>query len=138
MSAGRLLLQQRLPTQPSPLLWETPGGKVDPTDLTDRAALARELSEEIGCTVPLNVLVPAFAPVHLWLGARKDRETPSHRVQFFEVTAALTPQPKMLQGMGWFDVDSFTALARVDAVVHSNRAAADDIARFISSRSWRR
>jgi 8-oxo-dGTP diphosphatase len=39
---GRYLITQRSPTASLPLLWEFPGGRVEPGE-TDEAALAREL-----------------------------------------------------------------------------------------------
>jgi 8-oxo-dGTP diphosphatase len=44
---GRLLICQRRAGQAFPLRWEFPGGKVRPSE-TPRAALARELREELG------------------------------------------------------------------------------------------
>ena len=43
---GRYLVQQRLPGKSRALLWEFPGGKVEPGE-TDAAALARECREEL-------------------------------------------------------------------------------------------
>jgi 8-oxo-dGTP diphosphatase len=43
---GRYLIQQRLPGKSRPLLWEFPGGKVEPVE-TDQQALARECREEL-------------------------------------------------------------------------------------------
>ncbi len=47
---GHYLITQRPPTASLPLLWEFPGGRVEPGE-TDQAALARELREEMGITV---------------------------------------------------------------------------------------
>lgn len=47
---GRYLITQRPPTASLPLLWEFPGGRVEPGE-TDEAALARELREELAADV---------------------------------------------------------------------------------------
>ena len=50
---GRYLITQRPPTATLPLLWEFPGGRVEPGE-TDQAALARELREEMGIAVQVG------------------------------------------------------------------------------------
>jgi len=50
---GRYLITQRPPTASLPLLWEFPGGRVEPGE-TDQAALARELAEEMGIGVQVG------------------------------------------------------------------------------------
>ena len=47
---GRVLLAQRPSGKPYAGYWEFPGGKVEPGE-TPRAALTRELTEELGLTV---------------------------------------------------------------------------------------
>lgn len=53
---GRLLLTQRPPGGPLGLLWELPGGKVEPGESPEHA-LVREIREELGVrATPLEVL----------------------------------------------------------------------------------
>ena len=50
---GRFLITQRRPEATLPLLWEFPGGRVEPGE-TDAAALARELREEMAIEVEVG------------------------------------------------------------------------------------
>src|SRR5689334_10115822 len=50
---GRVLISRRRPDQPMPLLWEFPGGKVEPGE-DPVAALQREVREELGCDVQVG------------------------------------------------------------------------------------
>lgn len=50
---GRYLITQRKPTSSLPLLWEFPGGRVEPGE-TDEEALARELKEEMRIEVEVG------------------------------------------------------------------------------------
>lgn len=50
---GRYLITQRRPAATLPLLWEFPGGKVEPGE-ADEAALVRELREEMGISVDVR------------------------------------------------------------------------------------
>jgi 8-oxo-dGTP diphosphatase len=47
---ARVLVSRRRADQPMPLLWEFPGGKVEPGE-DPVVALAREVREELGCEV---------------------------------------------------------------------------------------
>jgi 8-oxo-dGTP diphosphatase len=60
---GRYLVQQRLPGQSRALLWEFPGGKVEPGE-SDAQALVREAREELG--VRLEVGRERFAVRHAY------------------------------------------------------------------------
>jgi 8-oxo-dGTP diphosphatase len=50
---GRYIITQRKPTATLPLLWEFPGGRVEPGE-TCTEALARELKEEMGIVVEVG------------------------------------------------------------------------------------
>src|SRR6476660_9324334 len=47
---GRVLMSKRRADQAMPLLWEFPGGKVEPGEAPE-APLAREVREELGCEI---------------------------------------------------------------------------------------
>jgi 8-oxo-dGTP diphosphatase len=53
---GRVLLSQRREDQSFPLMWEFPGGKVEPGE-SPSAALEREIREELGCTIRVEDIV---------------------------------------------------------------------------------
>jgi 8-oxo-dGTP diphosphatase len=55
---GRVLLQRRAAGRSMAGLWEFPGGKVEEGERPE-AALARELSEELGIAVEISALSPA-------------------------------------------------------------------------------
>ena len=79
---GRYLVTQRRPTAVLPLLWEFPGGKVEPGEHPE-AALTREVREELGCTVTVDRIFevvfhayPDFDLVMLVYAARIVEGTP--------------------------------------------------------------
>jgi 8-oxo-dGTP pyrophosphatase MutT (NUDIX family) len=59
---GSLLLIKRLKPNSSTPYWVAPGGGVEPTDRTLRAALVRELEEELGAQV--EIIMHAFTLRH--------------------------------------------------------------------------
>jgi len=59
----RYLITQRRPEATLPLLWEFPGGKVEPGE-SDEQALARELSEEMGIEVRVGESVMQIEHVY--------------------------------------------------------------------------
>ncbi len=53
---GTYLITQRRPGAVLPLLWEFPGGRVEPTE-TDAEALQREVEHRLGVTVAVGQLI---------------------------------------------------------------------------------
>lgn len=53
---GRYLITQRRKSAVLPLLWDFPGGRVEPGE-TDQAALRREVEERLGVTVEVGQLI---------------------------------------------------------------------------------
>lgn len=53
---GQILMGKRRPNQLRPLLWETPGGKVEPGESAPHA-LTREWNEELGIDVEVGPLI---------------------------------------------------------------------------------
>jgi 8-oxo-dGTP diphosphatase len=55
-SQGRYLITQRRPTAVLPLMWEFPGGRVEPGE-TDAAALGREMRHRLGVQISVGQLI---------------------------------------------------------------------------------
>ncbi|NBC35806.1 NUDIX domain-containing protein [Novosphingobium sp. FSY-8] len=60
---GQVLMQRRPEGRQHGGLWEFPGGKVEPGESPHQAA-ARELTEELGVSVPLAALAPVTFAAH--------------------------------------------------------------------------
>jgi 8-oxo-dGTP diphosphatase len=74
---GRILIGQRKPGGRHPLKWEFPGGKVEPGE-DARAALARELTEELGIDAAIGEEIEAYD--------FRYGNGPETRLRFFRVT----------------------------------------------------
>ena len=53
---GRYLITQRRPTAVLPLLWEFPGGRIEPPE-SDAAALGRELRHRVGVEIAVGSMI---------------------------------------------------------------------------------
>jgi 8-oxo-dGTP diphosphatase len=93
---GRLLITQRLADDTLGGYWEFPGGKVDPGEEL-RAALARELREELGVEAHIG------AEVHRIAHAYPDRDV---RLYFFDVRIVSgEPQKLEVADLRWVTLD---------------------------------
>lgn len=92
MRDGRYLITQRLEKAVLPLLWEFPGGKVEPGE-SDEEALRRELKERLGIEAKVGEKLAAT-----------EREYKSYTVELSlfrcEIGAA-EPQPHNVRALRW-------------------------------------
>ncbi|MGE0355596.1 MAG: Nudix family hydrolase [Burkholderiales bacterium] len=94
---GRFLLACRPEGKPYPGYWEFPGGKIEPGE-APRAALARELKEELG--IEVREATPWITRVYAYTHA-------TVRLHFFRVTAwEGEPQPLEDQAIAWQRVEA--------------------------------
>jgi 8-oxo-dGTP diphosphatase len=99
--AGKVLMSRRRADQAMPLLWEFPGGKVEPGE-HPHAALVREVREELGCDLEVGriheVVFHAYPEFDLYMLVYEGRiagGTP-HPVQVAEVAwVPLTELPSL-------------------------------------------
>lgn len=91
---GRVLMAERTPKQLSPGFWELPGGKIDPGESPQEAAI-RELEEEIG--IRALSLTPWIRYEHAFRVRRI-------RLHFFKVNQWVgTPHGREGQRVAWID-----------------------------------
>jgi 8-oxo-dGTP diphosphatase len=104
----RYLVQQRLPNKDRALLWEFPGGKVEPGE-GDEAALLRECREEL--EVELKVGREAWRTTHRY---------PDLEVELVLYRAEIvsgTPKPLHAHALRWATAEQMRALPFCEADV---------------------
>jgi 8-oxo-dGTP diphosphatase len=105
---GRILLQRRRLTAEHGGLWEFPGGKVEPGETPQIAAL-REIEEELGVLLDLPALTPLFFA--------SDAEAPSPPGRAYVILLYTcrawqgVPECRDGEEIGWFTPDELPALA---------------------------
>jgi 8-oxo-dGTP diphosphatase len=91
---GRVLMAERTATQLSPGFWELPGGKIDPGESAQEAAI-RELEEEIG------IQAVSLTP---WIQYEHPFRLRRIRLHFFKVDKWVgTPHGREGQRIAWID-----------------------------------
>ena len=94
---GRLLLQQRPAAKHHANLWEFPGGKVEPGE-NPRAALVREIAEELGIEIVAEDLRPTLV-------ADECGQLPIVLMLYSSRLWSGTIVPDEGQAWGWFALD---------------------------------
>lgn len=90
------------------LKWEFPGGKIEPGE-SAREAIVREISEELGCAVEVDALLPEI-----------EHEYPDFILRMTICIcrlAAMSPKPLCLEhnSIRWYDADALPGLDWADA-----------------------
>jgi mutator protein MutT len=102
-----VFVQQRPAHKPMPLLWEFPGGKIEPHE-TPAQALARECFEELGVHIFTH---------HVY--AEVVHDYPSMKVRLTVLEASLQPesllQPKACAQWAWVHVSELHSLTWCEA-----------------------
>ena len=104
---GRVLAAQRSAVGAQPLLWEFPGGKIEPGE-SEEAALRREIQEELGITITAETaLAAAVHPypagtirLHPWICLLTEGEPIPH-----EHAAIRWCRPDELRALHWAPAD---------------------------------
>jgi 8-oxo-dGTP diphosphatase len=100
---GRILLLHR--SLPGTSQWELPGGKIEPGETAEQAAM-REIDEELG--VAVRLVKP------LGVGGFEDEENEYEYVWFQAVVTAADPQlkeTKKFDDLDYFDLEDLPSLA---------------------------
>jgi 8-oxo-dGTP diphosphatase len=97
----RVLMSRRRADQPMPLLWEFPGGKIEPGE-SPQAALVREVREELGCELAVgaihDVVFHAYPEFDLYM-----------LVYAGSITAGV-PRPVEVAEIAWVEASELPAL----------------------------
>lgn len=102
-----VLVQQRPPGKSRGLLWEFPGGKVEPGE-TDEAALARECREELA--------VDAAVGPKLWETAHAYQDLRVELALFrCSIAPEATPRPLEAAQLAWVERSKLSALPFCEA-----------------------
>ena len=95
---GRYLITQRRPAAVLPLLWEFPGGRVEPGE-SDTAALEREVLHRLGVSVGVGKLISFVRHPY-------ERYTIDLHLYECHLTAG-TPQKLNVHDFAWVQSDEF-------------------------------
>ncbi|MCA9574145.1 MAG: (deoxy)nucleoside triphosphate pyrophosphohydrolase [Polyangiales bacterium] len=102
---GRYLITQRRPSAVLPLLWEFPGGRVEPRE-SDAQALCREFAERLGDAVQLQVGDLISFVSHPYEHYTVDLYL--YQCAFADVSAPL--ETRSVHGFRWVTSDEFDEL----------------------------
>jgi 8-oxo-dGTP diphosphatase len=112
---GRVLMSRRRADQPMPLLWEFPGGKIEPGE-SPESALAREVREELGCELRVGhiheVVFHAYADFDLYM------------LVYACHLSSGTPAPLQVAEVAWIEAARLPELALLPADYPLARALA--------------
>jgi 8-oxo-dGTP diphosphatase len=110
-----VLMSRRRADQPMPLLWEFPGGKIEPGE-SPATALVREVREELDCDIEVgrvhDVVFHAYADFDLYMLVYEAR------------VIAGVPRPAQVAEVEWVEVTRLPALDLLPADYPLARALA--------------
>lgn len=118
---GEILLLRRAAHDSWPLLWEVPGGSVDPTDANLIAAAVRELHEESGLAAKRVLRAVHMSPAAALAGAKEmDRVDESARM-VGDVVLFKVGEVRWGKLTVWVEVESWEGV-RIDPEEHEDWA----------------